>query len=150
MTPPLLNRLRQDLPAEWQSPDDADAKGWYADAERTVYLVIGERRLFVSARPRGGLVGIIGAAQRVGSWQALRASIVEAAGRLAVDHTCDGNPIPAVPPWAEKSLRFANVRHLRMLADREAKIREDLATVAAERAWLTDLTLLTSGHLETP
>jgi len=138
----LLDRLRQDLPAEWQTPDDAGTTGWYADAERTVYLVFGERRLFVSARPRGGLVGIIGAAQRVGSWQALRASIVEAAGRLAVDHARDGKPIPAVPPWAAKSLRFAQARRLRTLAEREAKIRQDLATVAAERALIIKETSL--------
>jgi len=149
MTPSLLDRLRRDLPAEWQTPGDADATGWYADPIRTVYLVIGERRLFVSARPRGGLVGTVGAAQRVGAWQALRASIVDAAGRLAVDHARDGKPIPAVPPWAEKSLRVAQARRLRTLAEHEARIREDLATVAAERAWLTNLTLLASGHLET-
>jgi hypothetical protein len=137
VTPPLLDRLRQNLPAEWQIPDDANAKGWYADAERTVYLVIGDRRLFVSARSRGGLVGTIGAAQRVGAWQALRPSIIEAAGRLAIDHAREGKPIPTVPPWAEKSLRFAQTRRLRTLAEREAKIREDLAKIEAERAIIT-------------
>ena len=56
MTPSLLDRLRQELPADWQH-GDASSEAWYADPIRTVYLTIGDRRLFVSARADGSLVG---------------------------------------------------------------------------------------------
>ena len=56
MTPSLLDRLRQELPADWQH-GDASSEAWYADPIRTVYLTIGDRRLFVlSGEALGGAV----------------------------------------------------------------------------------------------
>ena len=140
MTPSLLDRLRQDLPADWQS-GDASSGAWHADPVRTVYLTIGERRLFVSARADGSLVGEPGTGVRVAKWKTLRRSICEGVARLALDHAREGKPIPAVPPWAAQALRLAQANRLRTLAEREAKIRQDLAVVMGERAWLTELTL---------
>ena len=140
MTPSLLDRLRQDLPADWQH-GDASSEAWHADPIRTVFLTIGERRLFVSARADGSLVGEPGTGVRVAKWKTLRRSICEGVARLALDHAREGKPIPAVPPWAAQALRLAQANRLRTLAEREAKIRQDLAVVMGERAWLTELTL---------
>lgn len=145
---PLLDRLCHDLPGEWQH-GDASSEAWHADPIRTVYLTIGDRRLFVSARSNGSIVGEQGAARRVAKWKTLRRSICEGVARIALDHAREGKAIPAVPAWAQQALRTGASYRLRTLAEKEAKIRADLAAVAGECAWLTDLTLLASGHLET-
>ncbi len=137
----LLDRLRQDLPAEWQSPDDAGAAGWYADAERTVYLVIGERRLFVSARAGGSIVGEQGAGQRVVAWKALRRSICEGVARIAISNAQFGLAVPAVPAWALPALRQGVARR-RFAMGMEAELAEQkLQRLARERAILSALTL---------
>ena len=134
----LLDRLRQDLPADWQpAPQDPRLDGWYADAARTVYLTIGERRLFVGARSHGGIVGEPGWGLRSARWSALHRSIRESVARLALDHAREGKPIPPVPTWAAQALRLAQANRLRTLAEREAKARQDLAAIDAERTLLT-------------
>ncbi len=138
MTPPFLDRLRQDLPAEWQQAEPAKwGEAWYADPVRTVYLQVGDDRLFVSARARGAISGPIGGGQRSIAWRDLRRSICEGVARLAVQHAVEGRQIPPVPAWAKRAVKLAQARRLRTLAEREAKIRQDLATVAAERALIT-------------
>ena len=132
----LLDRLRQDLPAEWQH-GDASSQAWHADPIRTVYLTIGERRLFVSARADGSLVGEPGTGVRVAKWKTLRRSICDGVARLALDHAREGKPIPAVPAWAAQALRLAQANRLRTLAEREAKARQDLAKIESERALIT-------------
>ena len=141
MNTTLLDRLRQDLPGQWQS-GDASSQAWHADPIRTVYLTIGERRLFVSVCHGGIGGGIVGeAAKGVHSakWKTIHRSICKGVARLALDHARQGKPIPTVPPWARSSLRWGSLDRLRVLTEREAKIRQDLAVVEAERAWLTSL-----------
>ena len=137
MTPPLLDRLRQDLPGAWQSPEEAGSFAWHSSPRRTIFLDIGERRLFVGAIARGAIVGEVCAGQRVVAWKALRRSICEGAARIALDHAREGRPIPAVPPWAQQALRTSASCRLRTLAEKEAKIRADLAKIEAERALIT-------------
>lgn len=136
----LLARLRQDLPADWQSPG-GEGSAWRDDPIRTVYLTIGDRRLFVSARAEGGIVGEEGSAMRVVSWKALRRSICEGVARLALDHARRGIALPAVPPWALPALSTGKSYRLHTLAEREAKLRAALAAIEAERDLITTETL---------
>ena len=142
MTPSLLDRLRQDLPADWQQAEPAKwGEAWYADPIRTVYLAVGDNRLFVSARAKGAISGPIGGGQRSMSWRDLRRSICDGVARLALDHAREGKPIPAVPTWAAQALTKALMHRAHTLAEREAKARQDLAAIDAERAILSALTL---------
>lgn len=136
-----LDRLRQDLPADWQIPTEAGSAAWCADPVRTVYLQIGDSRLFVSARARGAISGPIGGGQRSTTWRDLRRSICEGAARLAVQHAVEGKPIPAVPTWATPALTKALARRHDTLTEREMDYRSRLASIAAERALLSALTL---------
>lgn len=133
----LLDRLRQELPAEWQQAEPAKwGEAWYADPVRTVYITVGEGRIFVSARSKGAISGPIGSGERSMSWRALRRSICDGVARLALDHAREGKPVPPVPPWAAQALRLAQANRLRTLAEREAKAHQDLATINAERVLL--------------
>ena len=136
----LLDRLRQDLPAEWQH-GDASSEAWHADPIRTVYLTIGERRLFVSARSDGSIVGEQGAGQRVVAWKAIRRSICEGVARIALDHARFGMAVPATPTWALPALR-QGVSRRRFAMGMEAELAEQkLQRLARERAALNALTL---------
>ena len=141
MTPSLLDRLRQDLPGEWQQADPAGSQAWYADPVRTVYLAVGDNSLFVSARAKGAISGPIGGGQRSMSWRDLRRSICEGVARLAVQHAVEGKPIPAVPTWATQALTKALTRRHDTLAEREMDYRSRLAAIDAERVILSALTL---------
>ena len=142
MTPPLLDRLRQDLPAEWQQAEPAKwGEAWYADPIRTVFLQIGDDRLFVSARARGAISGPIGGGQRSIAWRDLRRSICDGVARLAVQHAVEGKPIPPVPAWATAALTKALTRRAHTLAEREMDYRSRLAAIDAERAILSAFTL---------
>ena len=101
----ILDRLRQDLPGEWQQAESAGSQAWYADPVRTVYLQVGDDRLFVSARARGAISGPIGGGQRSIAWRDLRRSICEGVARLAIDHARRGMAVPATPAWALPALR---------------------------------------------
>jgi len=138
----LLDRLRQDLPAEWQQAEPAKwGEAWYADPVRTVYLQVGDDRLFVSARARGAISGPIGGGQRSIAWRDLRRSICEGVARLAVQHAVEGKPIPPVPTWATVALTKALSHRFDTLAEREMDYRSRLAAIEAERAILSTLTL---------
>ena len=137
----LLDRLRQELPGEWQQAEAAGSQAWYADPVRTVYLQIGDNRLFVSARARGAISGPIGGGQRSIAWRDLRRSICDGAARLAVQHAVEGKPIPALPTWATPALTKAISRRHDTLAEREMDYRSRLAAIDAERAILSTLTL---------
>ena len=142
MTPSLLDRLRQDLPGEWQQAEPAKwGEAWYADPVRTVYITVGEGRIFVSARSKGAISGPIGGGQRSMSWRDLRRSICEGVARLAVQHAVEGKPIPAVPTWATQALTKALTRRHDTLAEREMDYRSRLAAIDAERVILSALTL---------
>lgn len=138
----LLDRLRQELPADWHpAPQDPRLDGWYADAARTVYLTIGERRLFVGARSHGGIVGEPGWGLRSARWSVLRRSICEGVARLALDHAREGKPIPPIPTWAAQAICIEQVRRLGTLAGREARILADLDRLRAEQAIITNLVI---------
>jgi hypothetical protein len=139
---PLLDRLRQDLPAEWAAAEPAKWDGaWYADPVRTVYLQIGDDRLFVSARARGAISGPIYGGQRSTAWRDLRRSICEGVARLALDHARQGKSIPAVPTWATAALSKALSCRYDTLAEWEMDYRSRLVAIDAERAILSTLTL---------
>ena len=137
----LLDRLRQDLPGEWQQAESAGSQAWHADPVRTVYLQVGDDRLFVSARARGAISGPIGGGQRSIAWRDLRRSICEGVARLAVQHAVEGKQIPPVPTWATAALTKALMRRAYILAEREMDYRSRLAAIEAERAILSTLTL---------
>ena len=137
----LLDRLRQELPAEWQQADPAGSQAWYADPIRTVYLQVGDDRLFVSARARGAISGPIGGGQRSIAWRDLRRSICEGVARLAVQHAVEGKQIPPVPTWATAALTKALMRRAYILTEREMDYRSRLAAIEAERTILSTLTL---------
>ena len=138
----ILDRLRQELPGEWQQAESAKWDGaWYADPVRTVYLQIGDDRLFVSARARGAISGPIGGGQRSTAWRDLRRSICEGVARLAVQHAAQGKPIPPVPTWATVALTKALMHRAHTLAEREMDYRSRLAAIDAERAILSTFTL---------
>ena len=129
----LLDRLRQDLPADWQ-PGDASSDAWHADATRTVYLTIGERRLFVGARADGGIVGEQGKGVRVAKWKTLRRSICEGVARLALDYARRGLPVPKVPPWALPALREGAAKRRFAIGMEDELARQTIARLAAESA----------------
>jgi hypothetical protein len=138
----LLDRLRQDLPAEWQQAEPAKwGEAWYADPVRTVYLQVGDDRLFVSARARGAISGPIGGGQRSIAWRDLRRSICEGVARIAIDHARRGMAVPATPAWALPALR-QGVSRRRFAMGMEAELAEQkLQRLARERAILAALTL---------
>lgn len=141
MTPSLLDRLRQDLPGAWTAISQpvvslpANPMCWYQDP-RTVGVMIGDHALFVSFRQRGGWAGGLGCGVRRHTWADLIAAIPAAAADVALLHAREGKPIPPTPTWAAQALRLAQANRLRTLAEREAKARQDIAAIAAERALL--------------
>lgn len=140
MNQSLLDRLRRDLPADWQQAEAAKWGGaWYADPVRTVYLQIGDARLFVSARAKGAIAGPIGAGERSLSWRTLARSICDGAARLAIQHAQEGKPIPELPPWATPALRRAFAQRIDALAQREISYLSHVAAIKAERAILSKL-----------
>ena len=137
----LLDRLRQDLPAEWQQANHPSKSVlWYQDP-RTVSLQIGERALFVSFRRAGGWCGQIGDGNRYSSWPTLIAGVRAAAAQIVVDHARIGSPIPTFPTWATPSIPRALANRLDTLTQREIRAREDLERVGAERKILNTLAL---------
>ena len=137
----LLDRLRQELPGEWQpiSPRDDDGC-WYRDP-RTVGVMIGDHALFVSFRQRGGWAGGLGRGVRRHKWADLIATIPDAAADVALDHAREGKSIPAVPPWAMQALFTGLARRLKTLAHADAYTTAHLNRIRTERAILSALTL---------
>jgi len=138
----LLDRLRQDLPGEWQQAEPAKwGEAWYADPIRTVSLQIGERTLLVSFRCTGGWVGQRGDGIRYQRWPDLITGTRAAAAQIVVDHARIGSPIPTFPTWATSAIPRALANRHNTLTRREICAREDLVRVGAERAILSTLTL---------
>jgi hypothetical protein len=143
---PLLDRLRQDLPAEWATISQpvvflrANPMCWYQDS-RTVGVMIGDHALFVSFRQRGGWAGGLGRGVRRHTWADLITAIPAAAAEIAIDHACEGKPIPMVPPWATQALCVKQARRLNTLAHADAHVTAHLDRIRAERAILSTLTL---------
>ena len=141
MTPSLLTRLRQDLPAEWTAIfPPAKPMCWYEDP-RTVGIMIGDRVLFVSFRQRGGWVGSLGYKRRCYTWGDLIAAAPGAAADVALFHAREGKPIPVVPPWAMQALCAEQARRLKQLAYVDAHTTAHLTQIRTERAILSALTL---------
>ena len=135
MIPRLLDRLRQDLPADWQQAEPAKwGEAWYADPVRTVYLAVGDNRLFVSARAKGAISGPIGGGQRSMSWRDLRRSICEGVARLALDYARCGLPVPKVPPWALPALHQGAAKRRFAIGMEDELARQTIARLAAESA----------------
>ena len=138
---PLLDRLRQDLPGEWQQANHPSKSVlWYQDP-RTVSLQIGERTLLVSFRCTGGWVGQRGDGIRYQRWPDLITGTRAAAAQIVVDHARIGSPIPTFPTWATSAILRALANRHNTLTQREIRAREDLVRVGAERAILSTLTL---------
>ena len=143
---PLLDRLRQDLPAEWAAISHpvvslpANPMCWYQDP-RTVGMMIGDHALFVSFRQRGGWAGGLGRGVRRHTWADLIAAVPDAAAAVALLHAREGKPIPAVPVWATQALCVKQARRLNTLAHADAHVTAHLDRIRAERAILSTLTL---------
>ena len=137
----LLDRLRQDLPAEWTAITPCDKPVcWYQDP-RTVGVMIGDHALFVSFRQRGGWAGGLGRGVRRHTWADLIAAVPDAAAAVALLHAREGKPIPPVPTWATPALVTRHAERVAELTQSERHYREYLAAIDAERAILNTLTL---------
>lgn len=134
-------RLLEELPAAWQPVTDQPAESWRGDPTRTVSLQIGERRLFVSFRHRGGWVGGPYGGTCIRSWLDLRIEIRRQTAQCAVDHAREGKPIPSVPEWAERHLQHQAGQRIDHLRGVESARRKELDRIIAEREALYALAL---------
>ena len=145
MTPTLLNRLRQDLPAEWRDLDALPGGAEFAWSERAtsiVALTIGDHDIVIHAYPRNdGERAAMDWDSRLRPWEELREAICFRVAVLALAPTRHGKPIPPVPSWATPALVALHAERVRELEQSERHYREYLTNLAAERAALSTLTL---------
>lgn len=134
-----IERLKSELPADWQPVTDQPAESWRGDPTRTVSLQVGERRLFVSFRRRGGWVGGPYGGTCIQSWLDLRIEIRRRTAQCAVDHARMGKPIPSVPEWAGRHLMHQAGQRIDHLHSVEAQRRTELDSFIAEREALSAL-----------
>lgn len=127
-----IERLKAELPADWQPVTDQPAESWRGDPTRTVSLQIGERRLFVSFRHRGGWSGEEYNGVRDDNWIDLRIEIRAQAARIAIAHAIAGKPVPSVPEWARRHLQHQAGNRLDHLKGVEATRRAELDRIIAE------------------
>lgn len=138
-----IERLKVELPADWQPVTDQPAESWRGDPTRTVSLQIGERRLFVSFRRHGGWVNGPYDGTYIQSWLDLRIEIRRQTAKCAVDHARVSKPIPSVPEWAHRHLQRQAGQRIDHLHSEEAKRRTELDRIIAEREALSALAVVT-------
>jgi hypothetical protein len=136
-----LDDLREALPAEWQQVDPpAKICQWRHDP-RTVYLQIGDGRVYVSLRSRGGHTGGESWGTRHASDSALLDGAAKAVAHAAVFPTHAGKPIADVPPWAREALLREVERESRANAQDEARVVAEIRRIQDRRAALQAFTL---------
>ena len=145
MTPPLLDRLRQDLPGEWRDLDALPGGAEFAWNERAIGIValtIGEHDIVIHVYPRdGGERAAMDWDSRLRPWEELREAICFRVAVLALVPPKHGKPIPPVPTWATPALVTRHAERVAELTQSERYYREYLAAIDAERAILSTLTL---------
>ncbi len=136
-----LDDLCKTLPADWQQVEPpAKICQWRHDP-RTVYLQIGDGRVYVSLRSRGGHTGGEYWGTRHASWSALLEGAAKAVAHAAIFPTHAGKPIADVPPWAREALCHEVARESRVNLSDEARLVAHLERVRARRAALQAFTL---------
>lgn len=136
-----LDDLCKTLPADWQQVEPpAKICQWRHDP-RTVYLQIGDGRVYVSLRSRGGHTGGECWGTRHASWSALLEGAAKAVAHAAVFPTHAGKPIADVPPWAREALLREVERESSAAAHHEARVVAELRRIQARRAALQAFTL---------
>lgn len=148
---PILAHLHQHFPADWkQAPSPGTPLHfWYQAAHLAAYLEIGDERLYVrwfdGENPKGQYGGAGVGLETTPTRPALDEAIPAAVAQAAVARARRGLLVPAVPEWAEKAYRLEQARRLQELAALDKDLRDSLARVAAERAYLTELEVAASN-----
>ena len=141
----ILDRLRQDLPADWRNLDALPGGAEFAWSERAIGIValtIGEHDIVIHVYPRGdGERAAMDWDSRLRPWEELREAICFRVAVLALVPPKHGKPIPPVPTWATPALVARHAERVAELTQSEKHFREYLAAIDAERAILSTLTL---------
>ena len=141
----LLDRLRQELPAEWRNLDALPGSAEFAWKERpigVVALTIGEHDIVIHVYSRDdGERAAMDWDSRLRPWEELREAICSRVAMLALVPAKHGKPIPPVPMWATPALVARHAERMAELTQSDRHFREYLAANESERAILSTLAL---------